>query len=186
MGTKDLNKQAYNLSEGEIFIAEYFESENIKFKEQVSISNLKFDSKTFRKPDFYLPRYKVYVEFFGMWNNSKEERERYREKKGIYYKNHIPCVYLYPENLGIIDFTFPMRLRKELRRHSMGKELFIFQLKMLLNDRGSLFFWLILSTIVLFFGQYDLNNDRGIIICVVGIILYQIWRLIIGYRLFFK
>ena len=118
----------YEPSEGELFIADYFESKNIKYREQVKIENLDGDLKAYRVADFYIPQYKVYIEFYGQWNSNKESRERYREKKGIYYKNYIPCIYLYPENLGILDYSFHTRMVKELKRRKSKKDLFKYRI----------------------------------------------------------
>ena len=122
MFTKELEVQEPQLSEGEKYIEEYFIEENIKYIPQYKLF-LKADQKAFRVVDFYLPKYGVYVEFFGKWNVSQEEKDRYREKKNVYYKNSIPCIYLYPENLGNIEYVFHYRIREVLRQHKMDKEL---------------------------------------------------------------
>ena len=93
----------------------------MEFEPQKRIENLKGDSKQFRTADFYLPKYKVYVEFFGLWNNTGNDE--YKQKKEVYWKNNIPCVYLYPENLGIIEYTFDKRLLSVLEKHKLAKEL---------------------------------------------------------------
>lgn len=120
MVAKELEMPA--LSEGEQYIEEYFIDENIEYKSQHKIS-LSGDPKTFRVIDFYLPRYDAYVEFFGMWNVSEEEKTRYREKKNLFFRNRMPLVVLYPENLGIIEHIFHYRLKQELRRCGRKKEL---------------------------------------------------------------
>lgn len=102
------------ISEGEEFLELYFDAERYTYESEKEIRNLKGDSKSYRVSDFYLTNYGVYVEFFGRWNHSKEERERYREKKNVYRKNNIPCIYLYPENLGVIDYIFESRLEQVL------------------------------------------------------------------------
>ena len=63
-------------SEGEQFIAEFLDYERINFKTEYKLSNLKGDEKSYRKADFYLPNYKVYIEFFGQWNQSEEANQR--------------------------------------------------------------------------------------------------------------
>ena len=171
-------------SEGELFISEYFKYSKIEYDSTVKLNNLKEDSKNQRRPDFYLPKYKTYVEFNGRWNISDEEKERYREKKAVYYNNDIPCVYLYPENLGIIDFVFTNRLIEQLKEHSLKKELFRFQIKRFIDDRGGIFVWLFLSIFILS-GNFNWDEDSGLIIFFYGVILYQLYRLIIGVNKFF-
>ena len=97
------------ITEGEIFLSEYFKEENIKYESQVKISKLKGDNKAFRVADFYLEEYKVYVEFNGQFFHGEEHRERYWQKKDIYNSNKVPCVFIYPDNLGIIEHIFHKR-----------------------------------------------------------------------------
>lgn len=108
-------------SEGEEFLADFFTSVGIKFEAEKRIDGLSDDSKTFRAADFYLPKFKVYVEFFGLWNNS--DNVKYRQKKDVYWKNKIPCIYIYPENLGIIHYIFDKRIQIVLEQHGMKREL---------------------------------------------------------------
>jgi hypothetical protein len=81
---------------------------------------LQFDTKEYRKADFYLPRFGVYVEFLGMY---QPDRNPYAEKIHVYRRNNIPCVYLYPENLGIIHYIFDRRIQSVLIRLNMEREL---------------------------------------------------------------
>lgn len=121
-------------SEGEEFIEMYFEQNGYKYQREVKITNLPGDTKTYRVADWYLPNYGVFVEFYGQWNNSKESRERYREKKKIYMENNIPCIYIYPENLGVIDYLFPWRLEELLIKYKKRKPLILHQFKGLADD----------------------------------------------------
>ena len=109
-------------SEGEELIGEYLGAEGIDFKSEEKIENLKNDNIPYRKADFYLPQYKAYVEFLGLWNVEKN-REQYKEKQRVYAENNIPCIYLYPDNLGILNFIFKRRLKNELKKHDMKWEL---------------------------------------------------------------
>ena len=74
------------------------------------------------------------------------------KKKKVFRENKIPCVYIYPENLGIIEFSFERRLINVLRDHRKNKELLRYRLILLKkrsNDYlGHIFLGLIL--IVLF------------------------------------
>ena len=103
-------------SAGEELIAEFLEEKGIKFQPQFKIPNLKGDDVDYRIADFYLPRYKIYMEFLGKWGE-EESRIKYNHKKKIYEKNGIPCVYIYPDNLGIFDFIFRRRIREVFKDH---------------------------------------------------------------------
>lgn len=172
-------------SEGELFISEYLKFKNISFEREVRLNNLKYDVDfKYRDADFFLNKYGVYIEFNGRWNNTKDDRVRYRIKKEVYRKNNLPCIYLYPENLGIIDFVFTKRLIVELQKKSMKKELRFFQLKRLIDDRGSLFIWLFLSILV-YAGNYNWQEDSSILSICIGVFAFQIYRLVKGFYDFF-
>ncbi|MFC2113581.1 hypothetical protein ACFLTA_09965 [Bacteroidota bacterium] len=175
------------LSEGERFLHYFFKEVGIKAESQVKLENLKGDNKSYRVADFYLPRYKVYVEFFGNWNTSPEYKEKYRDKINIYLSNNIPCVYLYPENLGTIEYTFDYRFEKELRKHNLDKELFKYRTKLLWDERMSAFFYLLLAitVIILFLFDTDAELFWPAVFVMSGIAVFQIIRIIIGYFKFF-
>jgi hypothetical protein len=174
-------------SEGELFISEYLKFKNISFEREVRLNNLKYDDDfKYRDADFFLKKYGVYIEFNGMWNNTKEDRVRYRVKKEVYRKNILPCIYLYPENLGIIDFVFTKRLIVEFKKRSMNKQLRLFQLKRFIDDRGSLFLWLFLSVLV-YNGNFNWQENNTTLLACIVVFFYQIIRLIKGiYQFFIK
>jgi hypothetical protein len=180
-----VKKKIKKASEGELFISEYFKFKNISFEREVRLNNLKYDDNfKYRDADFFLKKYGVYIEFNGLWNNSKEDRVRYRVKKEVYRKNNLPCIYLYPENLGIIDFVFSKRLIEELNKKSMTKQLRMFQFKRLIDDRGSLFIWLFLAILFLN-GDFTWQEDQNSILFFISVCLFQVFRLIIGIHKFF-
>jgi hypothetical protein len=174
-------------SEGELFISEYLKSKNISFEREVRLNNLNFDENfKYRDADFFLKKYGVYIEFNGRWNNSKEDRVRYRVKKEVYRKNNLPCIYLYPENLGIIDFVFTKRLIVELKKKSLIKQLRLFQLKRFIADRGLLFLWIFLS-LALYNGDNNWKENSTTLYACIIFFVYQIYRLIEGvYNFFIK
>ena len=104
-------------TEGEDLIADFLEEKSIEFERYKKINNLNNDDKTFREADFYLPTYKVYIEFLGQWNNPSE-KERYKKKMSVYTKNKIPCIYLWPDNLGTLDWMFKRRMRATLLKYN--------------------------------------------------------------------
>ena len=53
------------MSEGEEFISIYLEDSKIEFRQEELTEGLAGDSKSYRKADFYLPRYNIYIEYFG-------------------------------------------------------------------------------------------------------------------------
>ena len=124
-------------SDGEELIKEFLQETDIKFKREKKVTNLKGDYKPYRTADFYLPQYGVYVEFFGLWSIERSRKD-YQKKRDIYEKNKIPCIFLYPDNLGILNFIFIRRLKNVLKKYDMKWQLFkcnflIFQEKYLIG-----------------------------------------------------
>ncbi len=175
-------------SEGEIFLREFLADEGIKVDTEVRLPPLKDDSKSYRIADFYLPRYKVYIEFLGRWNRSEEDKNKYKEKIKIYEHNRIPCMFIYPENLGIIHYTFRYRLRQILRKHNMDKELLRFNLFSLLYDRIGTILWLVIvlcMLVVIVLGQKGEYYWHSIVLLTL-IAIFQLYRIYSGYVKYFK
>lgn len=128
MNKLHLMKQLHKSTEGEKILEYYFEEQNIKFEREVKLVNLEHDTKSYRVADFYLPKFKVYVEFLGRWG-IEDSKEDYRRKIEVYKDNNVPCVYIYPENLGILHTIFKMRLEKLLMENpKLKSQLFSFLL----------------------------------------------------------
>lgn len=183
-----MNKEKYTLSEGEEYIYQYLFEEDISFNVQEKIENLKGDKKQYRRADFYLNKFNIYIEFFGNWQTSEEHKERYREKRKVYEKNRIACIYIYPENLGVLDFTFHYRVKKELLKYGMKKEANRFCLYELIKKKKNAIGFIILAVLVLIFSDLITNSDDkvGIIISASFFIISQISRLIQGYLKIFN
>ena len=113
-------------SSEEQFIANFFDQEGIKYTQEVKITNLQNDSKLFRRADFYLPNLRVYVEYFGLYNSTKAIRDEYDEKREVYIKNNIPTVFIYPHELGILEYAFHVKVVKllKLEKFKLRKQLF--------------------------------------------------------------
>ncbi len=97
-------------------IADYFSRSGIRYVyEQPAMRRWGF--RRISRPDFYLPDYGVYVEYWGLVdlpNNlarSRYERSM-RWKMEQYRSNGIRFVSLYPNELGSLDAIFPPRLEQ--------------------------------------------------------------------------
>ncbi len=109
-------------SQGEKQIADYFLENRIKYTYE---DQAKTEVSAFRSeishPDFYLPDYQVYVEFWGLIDvGESKDRERYRKnmdwKKEQYANNGIKLISLYPWNLNDLDGSFKAEFEKVLGR----------------------------------------------------------------------
>lgn len=94
-------------------IADYLEKNNIKYV---------YEHKPrgrflYGLPDFYLPHYDVYVEYWGLVNaDDKRKRKEYernmRRKMAIYHENNIKFISIYPDNLENLDWIFRTKFKK--------------------------------------------------------------------------
>jgi hypothetical protein len=103
---------------GEKRIADYFERNNIRYVyEKEARSKALFFSYKISNPDFYLPDYDVYVEYWGLvnaddnWTRTKYVRNMKR-KMAIYYSNNIKFISIYPRNLENLDWIFRRKFKK--------------------------------------------------------------------------
>ena len=103
---------------GERRIADYFEKNNIRYvyEKEARRESLFFDYKI-STPDFYLPDYDVYVEYWGLvnadddWTRTNYERKM-KWKMAMYYKNNIKFISIYPRNLENLDWIFRRKFEK--------------------------------------------------------------------------
>ena len=103
-------------SNSERVIADYFSRSGIRYVyEQPAMS--RWGSKRISRPDFYLPDYDVYVEYWGLINLSDgSARSRYERsmqwKVAQYRRNGIRFVSLYPSELHDFDTAFRTKLEQ--------------------------------------------------------------------------
>jgi hypothetical protein len=96
-------------SNAEKRIADYFTENNILFEYEKAARGV------YGVPDFYLPQYDVYVEYWGLLEvDDPSVRYRYeqsmRKKMAQYYKNKIKFISIYPRNLDNLDWVFRKKL----------------------------------------------------------------------------
>jgi hypothetical protein len=147
-------------SSEELFIKYFLEENDFKFESEVLIEDLKGDDKAYRRADFYLTNYKVYLEYFGNYNSTKERRAEYDKKAVIYIRNNKPTVFLYPHELGILDYAFHIKLLKVLsiKKFALEKQLFRYKLKRYFNKEGYTHIMLVIIPTVISIGIIKLNT----------------------------
>lgn len=164
-----------HISEGEIYIQEFFEEEGITAEFNKKISALKGDTKTCRYADFYLPMYDLYVEFQGKWNSGEEYRDAYREKRRVYYENNIACIEFYPDNLGWLKYLFYYRAMKELKDKGKARHLFKLRFDILRSRNPQTSNRIIISLLVLLitFIGWDIEPQFNlVIICLCSFVIF--------------
>ena len=118
-GIASVTSQGENVrSIGEKKIADYFKENNINYVyEDNPIFSFNFRRFKISLPDFYLPDYDVYVEYWGLVNADDEwTRERYvknmKRKMGIYHGKGIKFISIYPNNLKDLDLVFRRKFKQ--------------------------------------------------------------------------
>ena len=100
-------------SKAEKQIADYFTDNGIRYiYEWKAQTNAIIFKRTFAHPDFYLPNYNVYVEYWGLLGASREYERVMKWKMAQYHKNNIRFVSLYHDNLKNLDWIFRAKFRK--------------------------------------------------------------------------
>ena len=94
-------------------IARYLVENGILFLQEAAAPR---DREVFRralaKPDFYLPDFGVYVEYWGMANSGPEYAEQMRRRMAVYNRHRIRFISLFPEDLSKLGLIFRARFRE--------------------------------------------------------------------------
>jgi hypothetical protein len=99
-------------SRAEQQIADYFTNNGIRYLyEWKAQTNAIIFKRTFAHPDFYLPDYNVYVEYWGLLGTSKEYERVMKWKMAQYHRNNIKFISLYRKNLENLDWVFRAKFR---------------------------------------------------------------------------
>ena len=175
-------------SSEEKYIAAFLKSIGIKFIPEFQTPRLSNDVKEFRRSDFYLPRLNIHVEYFGMYNSSKEKRQEYDLKAEIYIKNNLPSVFLYPHELGFLDYAFHSKTIKvlKLKKFYSRRRLFTYRLNRFMNKIGPSTLLLIFICFFYFFG-YLIWKDFFLRLAVGALLagMYGLFSLAVEIRQYF-
>jgi hypothetical protein len=103
-------RDPYGRTDGEYAIAQSLAKLGIRYVPEYVLNGLNEDTAKYRVADFYLPREKIVIEFFGNWRTSEADKKRYKEKLEVYKKNGINCIPIYPEELYNITWILKNKL----------------------------------------------------------------------------
>lgn len=140
-------------SNEELYILHYLDKMGFHYIQEYHVSKLVGDDKSHRRVDFYLDRLGIYVEYFGMYNTTKKIRDNYDEKVKIYIKNGLPTIFLYPHELGFLDYAFHTKMLHLLRMEKFKSSSTLFNYKFtryLALGKGYLFFSFLFWVYMLF------------------------------------
>ena len=126
-----------SLTDGEYYVARYLEQLGLEIETQKVLNGLSGDTKKHRRADFYLPECDLIIEYNGQWDVNEFHRNRYREKRKVLLENNLNLVEIYPNQLGIIDYSLPRKIRKVLTERHQNRHLRIFNWKMFWSDEDA-------------------------------------------------
>ena len=168
-----------SLTDGEFYVACYLEELGFEIETQKVLNGLSGDTKTHRRADFYLPECDLIIEYNGQWDVNEFHRNRYREKRKVLLKNNLNLVEIYPNQLGIIDYSLPRKIRQALTDRHQNRHLKIFNWKMFWSDEdapgaGDLM-WLA------FLGWVTFSAPKALVV-LLPLTLPRIWEILCLYQ----
>jgi DNA helicase-4 len=118
-GTRSTTKLGIEVrSRAEQRIADYFDEIGLRYEYEREIeTGIWIFTEKVSAPDFYLPDYDVFVEYWGMLNVDNEyDRSKYtramKYKMARYYDLGIKFISIYPDNMKNLDWVFRKKFKK--------------------------------------------------------------------------
>jgi len=105
-------------SRAEQKIADYFDSIGLRYEYEQDIeTGFWIFTEKVSSPDFYLPDYDVYVEYWGMLNVDNDyDRSKYtramKYKMARYHELDIKFISIYPDNMKNLDWIFRKKFKQ--------------------------------------------------------------------------
>jgi hypothetical protein len=94
-------------------IGRYFVENGVRYEhETVATRDRRVFRRMLAKPDFYLPDYGVYVEYWGMAHAGPDYARQMRRRMAVYNAHNIRFVSIFPEDLGKLGLVFRARFRE--------------------------------------------------------------------------
>jgi hypothetical protein len=122
-GTRGMTRLGVNVrNQAEQTLGEYFEKNNIRYEYERRIeTGIWIFTEKVSAPDFYLPDYDVYVEYWGMLDvDDERKRGQYERtmkyKMARYYDLGIKFISIYPRDMKNLDWVFRNKLKQATGR----------------------------------------------------------------------
>lgn len=94
-------------------IARYFTENGIRYeREAFARRNERVFRRIFAKPDFYLPDFDIYVEYWGLAHAGREYVQQMTRRMAVYNRHDIRFISIFPEDLGKLGLVFRARFRE--------------------------------------------------------------------------
>lgn len=118
-GTHSVTKLGVQVrSHAEELIANYFDSISLRYQYEKEIrTGIWIFTEKVSCPDFYLPDYDVYVEYWGMLSvENNYDRKKYERsmkyKMARYHDLGIKFISIYPDNMKNLDWVFRKKFKQ--------------------------------------------------------------------------
>jgi predicted RNA-binding Zn-ribbon protein involved in translation (DUF1610 family) len=105
-------------SHGEQTIADFFARNGVRYEYERPIEvGIWIFNEELCRPDFYLPDYDVYIEYWGMIDvedgyKRREYQRKMKWKMAQYYKYDIKFISIYPRNMRNLDWVFRKKFQQ--------------------------------------------------------------------------
>lgn len=184
----ELENKKIKSSNEELYVKDYLDKMGFAYVQEFHVSKLIGDEKSHRRVDFYLENLGIYVEYFGMYNSTKQIRDNYDEKVKVYIKNGLPSIFLYPHELGFLDYAFHTKMLHLLRLNKFKNKMILFRYKFTRYfklGKGYLFFssifWIYIFVVFLL-KESGFNEGMEALMIIVSLIisLYFSFRFLIN------
>jgi DNA helicase-4 len=118
-GTRSTTKLGVEVrSRAEQTIGDYFDSIGLRYEYERELeTGFWIFTKKVSSPDFFLPDYDVYVEYWGMLNvDDNYDRKKYERsmkyKMARYHELGIKFISIYPDNMKNLDWVFRKKFKQ--------------------------------------------------------------------------
>ena len=118
-GTRSTTKLGVEVrSRAEQTIGDYFDSIGLRYEYERELeTGFWIFTKKVSSPDFFLPDYDVYVEYWGMLNvDDNYDRKKYERsmkyKMARYHELGIKFISIYPDNMKNLDWIFRKKFKQ--------------------------------------------------------------------------
>lgn len=128
-----------------------------------------------------------------MYFSGDKFKKEYDIKTQVYINNHLPTIIIYPNEIGVLDYTFHSKLRSVLNLHKFKKARIILRYTLnryLSKGKGYLFFsslfWFYLSYVFIYY-PHKIEEGMTVLLtlisCVVSV--YYLFRFILNLMKYF-
>jgi len=96
---KRVGKDPDRSYKGKELISKALKKLNIRYIPEFYLGNLKHHEDEHVITDFFLPKERIHIEYCRRWDESAEEKKMYDERRNVYSRNGLSCIFILPKQL---------------------------------------------------------------------------------------